>query len=87
MSHQLNIKDAETNALVAELATLTGRSKTEVVKRAVAAELSRYKTDHARDIDAKLAEIRALQARFRAVTRPEDFLTDDDLYDENGLPT
>ena len=35
---------------------------------------------------AELAEIAAIVERARALVRPEDILTDDDIYDENGLP-
>jgi hypothetical protein len=86
MTVQLNIKDPKTTALVTELAEITGRSKTEAIRLAVEAALAREKArkDDARE--RKLAEIAAIVERARALVRPEDILTDDDIYDENGLP-
>ena len=86
MPMQLNIKDPETNALVAELAALTGRSKTDAVRLAVAAQLAREKARRDQEIEQTLARVREIQREIAAHMRPEDFLTDDDLYDENGLP-
>jgi antitoxin VapB len=94
---QLNIKDAETTAMVRELAELTGESQTEVVRKAVKERLQRAKSERAltaehrqRDRQAEsdriLRNIRKLQADVRKRMKPEDFLTDDDLYDEWGLP-
>ncbi len=97
MPPQLNIKDAETSALVRELAALTGESQTEAVRKAVKERLARRKEDLAAteerqlrkrksEEDRIIAEIRKIQAEVRKHMRPEDFLTDDDLYDEWGLP-
>jgi antitoxin VapB len=83
---QLNIKDARTNALVAELATLTRRSKTEAVRLAVEAQLAREKAVRDQEIARSLDRIRTIQARMKDRMRPQDFLGEDDLYDENGLP-
>lgn len=97
MPPQLNIKDAETSALVRELAALTGESQTEAVRKAVRERLARKKEARAmesgtqrlereRENERIMAEIRKIQADVAKHMRPEDFLTDDDLYDEWGLP-
>jgi hypothetical protein len=39
-----------------------------------------------RELERTLAEIRRIQADVRKYMKPSDFLTDDDLYDEFGLP-
>jgi antitoxin VapB len=94
---QLNIKDAETSRLVRELAELTGETQTEAVKRAVRQRLEHEKDSRdresrkskqakERDIQRRVAEIRKIQADVREVMTSSDFLTDDDLYDERGLP-
>jgi antitoxin VapB len=92
---QLNIKDAETSALVKELAALTGESQTEAVRKAVKERLERAKSkaptprsgEHRRiEAERILANIQKIQDGVRKRMRPEDFLTDDDLYDEFGLP-
>jgi hypothetical protein len=90
---QLNIKDAETTRMVRELAELTGETQTEVVRKAVQEKLAakRAEADIERrrremDYETTLAEIRKIQAEVRKHMKPSDFLTDDDLYDEWGLP-
>lgn len=92
---QLNIKDAETTAMVKELAALTGESQTEVVRKAVKERLERARpkaptprSEEHRRIEAEriLANIQKIQDGVRKRMKPEDFLTDDDLYDEFGLP-
>ena len=86
MTVQLNIKDPKTTALVTELAEITGRSKTEAIRLAVEAALAREKARKDEALERKLAEIAAIVERARALVRPGDILTDDDIYDENGLP-
>ena len=86
MTVQLNIKDPRTTALVTELAEITGRSKTEAIRLAVEAALAREKARKDEALERKLAEIAAIVERARALVRPGDILTDDDMYDECGLP-
>ena len=94
---QLNIKDAETTRMVRELAELTGETQTEVVRKAVKERLAREKDQHEQATDRNqrekqielqkaLDEIRQIQDRVKAAGLIENMLTDDDLYDENGLP-
>jgi antitoxin VapB len=86
MTVQLNIKDPKTTALVTELAEITGRSKTEAIRLAVEAALAREKAAKEEEIARKIARVRDIVARACKLVRPEDVLTDDDIYDENGLP-
>lgn len=86
MPAQLNIKDQRTNDLVAELATLMGRSKTETVRLAVEAELARERSTRDDAVNRMMKEVRALQARVREKVPSDNYLTEDDIYDENGLP-
>ena len=86
MTVQLNIKDPRTTALVTELAEIIGRSKTEAIRLAVEAALAREKARKDEALERKLAEIAAIVERARALVRPGDILTDDDMYDECGLP-
>jgi antitoxin VapB len=94
---QLNIKDAETTRLVRELAELTGETQTEVVRKALRERLEREKAerdaraartaeDNRREFERVWPEIQKIQAEVRKHMKPSDFLTDDDLYDERGLP-
>jgi hypothetical protein len=94
---QLNIKDAETFALVRELSELTGRSQTEIVRRAVkelhmrekddrAREAELRKADKQKEIEETWAEIQKIQERVRALRNPANEFSEADLYDEDGLP-
>lgn len=76
----LNIKDPEVYRLAAALAARRGTSMTRAVRQALeeAAERDRARRDG-------LAE-RLLEIGRRSAARPGPVLTDDDLYDERGLP-
>ncbi|WP_157720109.1 type II toxin-antitoxin system VapB family antitoxin [Microlunatus sagamiharensis] len=80
----LNIKNEHVHDLVRQAAERTGLSQTSVVERAIEqllASLDDDKEARRRSVDAILAEIRV---QMRKPGPP--LLTDDDLYDENGLP-
>jgi antitoxin VapB len=94
---QLNIKDAEATRLVRELAELTGESQTEAVRNALRERLEREKAERAakavrseeearREFERIWPEIQKIQEEVRRLGLVENMLTDDDLYDENGLP-
>ncbi|HEX3937316.1 MAG TPA: type II toxin-antitoxin system VapB family antitoxin [Xanthobacteraceae bacterium] len=94
---QLNIKDAEATRLARELAALTGESQTEAVRRALAERLEREKAERdaktvwtaeesRREFERVWPRIQKIQERIRWEGLIENMLTDDDLYDENGLP-
>ena len=94
---QLNIKDAETKRLVRELAELTGESQTEAVRKALRQRLEREKAERdaetARTADQRRhefekvwAKIQRIQKEIRRRGLADNMLTDDALYDENGLP-
>jgi antitoxin VapB len=82
----LNIKDPEAHALAAELARLTGRSLTQVVKDALRERLDRERIHLS---DQKRLVQRVLELAKRASSRPvldprspEEILR----YDEFGIP-
>jgi antitoxin VapB len=94
---QLNIKDAEATRLVRELVELTGETQTEAVRNSLRERLEREKAereahatrtaeDHRREFERIWPEIQKIQKKVRKHMKPSDFLTDDDLYDEKGLP-
>jgi antitoxin VapB len=94
---QLNIKDAEATRLARELAELTGESQTEVVRTALRERLQREKAEREarstrnaeearREFERAWPKIQKIQERVRRSGLIENMLTDDDLYDENGLP-
>jgi antitoxin VapB len=94
---QLNIKDAEATRLVRELVELTGETQTEAVRKALRERLEREKAERevraARSAEEKRREFEQVWAKIRKVQEEvrrrglvENMLTDDDLYDERGLP-
>ncbi len=94
---QLNIKDPEATRLARELAELTGESQTEVVRKALRERLEREKAgreahdarteaDKRREFEKVWAKITKIQDRVRKRRLGQNYLTEEDLYDENGLP-
>ena len=94
---QLNIKDAEATRLARELAELTGESQTEVVRKALRERLDREKAereacdtrtakDKRREFERVWAKVQKIQESVRRRGLAKNMLTDDDLYDERGLP-
>jgi hypothetical protein len=76
----MNIKDPEVRQLAVELAALRGTSLTDAVRQALTEALAEGRA--ARDgIARRILEISDRAARIEAPV-----LTDDDLYDERGLP-
>ncbi len=76
----LNIKDPEVYELASELARRRGTSMTGAVRMALAEALQRSE----RTPEEKIARMKAIAAEINAIDGP--WLTDDDLYDERGLP-
>jgi antitoxin VapB len=94
---QLNIKDAEATRLARELAELTGESQTEAVRTALRERLQREKAERAnqsartaeenrREFERMWSETQKVYERVAALRSGEEGLTEDDLFDENGLP-
>ena len=76
----LIIDDLRVRAMVDHLAKQRGVTATEVVRDAVEQQLTK---DEQRRLD-RLVAIEELQAR--AAKTKHLWLTDEDMYDENGLP-
>ncbi|HMN73155.1 MAG TPA: type II toxin-antitoxin system VapB family antitoxin [Rhodoblastus sp.] len=81
----LNIKNPETERLIAELARLEGRSKTAVVTEAVRERLERLEKDGRGDF---VEDVLAIGRDCASRLDPETLALDhgEYLYDENGLP-
>ncbi len=81
----LNIRNSETERLANELASLTGESKTEAVKKALSArlELVKQRRKHAGNIADELNDI-ARHCAALPVRDPRDAA--EMLYGEDGLP-
>ena len=82
----LNIKNEETCRLAAELARLTGETKTGAITAALRERLERER--RTRDIEERRRDIRAIAERFaqRMGPGPSAVEHGDFLYDERGLP-
>ncbi|QQR56052.1 MAG: type II toxin-antitoxin system VapB family antitoxin [Candidatus Melainabacteria bacterium] len=81
----MNIKNEEAHELAKELAALSGQSITTVVTVALREKLERTKRDSSIGMSDQLL---AIGRRFSEQVKQSKFkiLTDDDLYDEMGLP-
>jgi antitoxin VapB len=82
----LNIRNAETERLVAELASITGETKSEAVRRAVEDRLRRLRQDHVgRPLVQELDEIAVRCASLSILDDrgPDEILS----YDEVGIPS
>ena len=82
----LNIKNEETCRLAAELAELTGETKTGAITVALRERLERER--RARDKEALLRDMRAIAERCASLMGPGPSSDEigEFLYDERGLP-
>jgi len=81
----LNIKDERLHAQALVIAAREGRSITDVVRRA----LNEYAAAHPspEEVARRIAAIHAIQREAARVMTPDlRARTQDDLYDDNGLP-
>ena len=76
----MNIKDPEVYELASELARRRGTSMTGAVRVALIETLERSRLTP----EEKIRRMKEVAARVAAIPGP--YLTDDDLYDERGLP-
>lgn len=81
----LNIRNPEAERLAAELAELTGETKTEAVRKALEDRLAKLRRA---DVGRSLAdELDEIASRFAGLPIRDDRPADEILgYDENGLP-
>ena len=78
----LYIRDDDVHALASRLAERRGCTLTEAVRSALNEALARAEAER----EEKLRRTREILARFDAAPRLRPDFTDDDMYDENGLP-
>jgi len=86
MTKPIQIRKDDVARDIRELAALTGEAITEAVAEAVRERLDRVR--RFADRDARDKRIDRIIADFQAAVKAHGGrpLTDDDLYDENGLP-
>ena len=80
----MNIKDPQVRELARQLAARRGTSLTDAVRQALTEALEREQASR-EGMAERLLEI-GRRARAEADAAGIVFLTDDDLYDERGLP-
>lgn len=80
----LNIKSAEADRLVQELASLTGESKTQAVTEALRERLEREKRSRSREM--LVADLLAIGKRCASYGRHDITEHGEFLYDDSGLP-
>ena len=71
---------------IRELSALTGKPITEAVAEAVHLQLEREKRAKAAGIEQKVEDVLRIAEEFRRLPKVGPMLTDDDLYDDDGLP-
>jgi hypothetical protein len=71
---------------IRELSALTGKPITEAVAEAVQVQLQRERRLKDTDRARRLQEVREIVERFNSLPLLGPMLTDDDLYDEDGMP-
>ena len=79
----LNITDKATDSLARELAGLTGETLTGAVRTALEERLEHLRKENS--LNQRIAELNSIGARFRRSMTGQP-LTDNDLYDQDGLP-
>jgi hypothetical protein len=82
----IQIRNPEVARAIRELAEKSGRPITEAVGEAVQAALRQCDSAEQARRAGKLASIREAVARLQALPTVGQLLTDDDIYDEDGLP-
>ena len=86
MSAPIQIRDPELTRDIRDHALETGRSLTKTIADAIALSREQAQRQKHEDLAARRAAVEATIARIRALPDIGPRLTDDDLYDEDGLP-
>ena len=82
----IQIRNPEAVRAIRALARRTGRPITVAVADAVKAELGRYANARDEGYGQRLAAIQEISRRFRELPVVGPELTDEDFYDEDGMP-
>ncbi|MFN5616221.1 MAG: type II toxin-antitoxin system VapB family antitoxin [Brevundimonas sp.] len=85
-SAPVQIRKAETVELLRRLAALEGKTITELVDEMARERDRRFETQRTADIDRRRRAVGEIVAHFNSLPIVGPLLTDDDLYDEHGLP-
>ena len=86
MNAPVQIRKPEVAERLRELARLEGKSITDLVEDMVRERDERLVARREAEIEAKLAAVEEIVAHFNSLPIVGPLLTDDDFYDEDGLP-
>ena len=86
MNAPVQIRKPEVAERLRELARLEGKSITDLVEEMVKERDERLVARREAEIEAKLAAVEEIVAHFNSLPIIGPLLTDDDIYDEDGLP-
>ncbi|TFW12768.1 ribbon-helix-helix protein, CopG family [Brevundimonas intermedia] len=86
MNAPVQIRKPEVAERLRELARLEGKSITDLVEEMVRERDERLVARREAEIEAKLAAVEEIVAHFNSLPIVGPLLTDDDFYDEDGLP-
>lgn len=86
MNAPVQIRKPEVAKRLRELARLEGKSITDLVEEMVRERDERLTTAREAEVERKLAAAEETVRRFQALPIVGPLLTDDDLYDEDGMP-
>jgi hypothetical protein len=86
MNAPVQIRKADTVERLRRLAELEGKTITELVDEMARERDERLTAEREADIDRRRKAIEEIVAHFQSLPIVGPMLTDDDLYDEDGLP-
>ena len=86
MNAPVQIRKPEVAERLRELARLEGKSITDLVEDMVRERDERLVARREAEIEAKLAAVEEIVAHFNSLPIIGPLLTDNDIYDEDGLP-
>lgn len=82
----IQIRNPEVVRAIRALAEKTGQPLTEAVGVAVKQELRRQKFERDAEFERRLKAIHEVAEKFRDLPIVGPLITDDDIYDEDGMP-
>ncbi len=86
MNAPVQIRKSDTVERLRRLATLEGKTITELVDEMVRERDRQFEARREADIDVRRQAVEEIVAHFNSLPIVGPLLTDDDFYDEDGLP-
>ena len=86
MNAPIQIRKPRAVELIRKAAAGRGQSITEAMEALAEEDVKRQEATREAEIERKLARVRQLVKEFAALPKTGEMLTDEDLYDEDGLP-